>query len=184
MFIDTPTDSIFQIETNGNVISSFKHFSNTPTGLAFDGTYLWSSDNSTDQIYKIDVTTFQPLDSLIAPGGGAPSGLTFDGQYLWVSNNISDSIYQIDIEFIPTTSTTTSNLRELNIYPNPTSDQLTISSEQLVRSKIDIIDISGKTVKTFQQNTKFIDTSNLTNGIYFICCDVEKRRICKKFIKF
>lgn len=98
-------DSLFHLETNGNIINAYDHFLDQPSGLAFDGTYLWSSDNATDKIYKIDTASFLAIDTIDAPGGEFPNGLAFDGQYLWVSNNDSDSIYQIDIDFKPCINT-------------------------------------------------------------------------------
>jgi PKD repeat protein len=70
----------------------------------------------------------------------------------------------------------------INIYPNPTSNQLTINTE-LKLSEITIIDITGKTMITTKQNTNIINVADLSDGIYFIKLVVEERTITKKFVK-
>jgi len=59
---------------------------------------------------------------------------------------------------------------DLNIYPNPTSGIVTISSNQAIVN-IEVFDVTGKLVYS-QQNIKqtntTLDLSTLSNGIYFI----------------
>ncbi|NRA87261.1 MAG: T9SS type A sorting domain-containing protein, partial [Rhizobiales bacterium] len=53
----------------------------------------------------------------------------------------------------------------MNIYPNPTSNQLTIDTELEV-SEINIIDITGKIIMTTKRNTNTINVTTLSDGIY------------------
>ena len=96
-FATAPNDSIFKFSTDSTVLVGRQAIGSFPTGLAFDGTYLWSSDNPSGEISKIDTATFAVIETILAPGGSWPNGLTFDGQYLWVGNNDSDSLYKVDI---------------------------------------------------------------------------------------
>ena len=75
------------------------------------------------------------------------------------------------------------DIKEINIYPSPTSHQLTIDYGQLKIEKINLIDITGKTIKTIKQNTNTINVADLSNGIYFIKLITDERTITKKFIK-
>jgi len=177
-------DSLFQLSTNGNLINSFNHLSDAPTGLAFDGTFLWSTDNITDKIYKIDTSTLLAVDTIDAPGGSLPNGLAFDGQYLWVANSDADSLYQIDIG---NTTTSVSSLNhaqfDFTIYPNPTSNQLTIIDNDLTKYEIDIINITGNVIKSLQHNIGTINVADLPTGVYFIQIVSDGVRTSKKFIK-
>lgn len=71
---------------------------------------------------------------------------------------------------------------DINIYPNPTSNQLSINTE-LDISEIKIIDITSKTIMSSKENTSIINVSNLADGIYFIQLITEERTITKKFVK-
>lgn len=70
----------------------------------------------------------------------------------------------------------------VKIYPNPTSHQLTIDTELKV-NKIIISDLTGKTIKTFIQNTNTLSIEDLTYGVYFIKLITDEQMIIKKFIK-
>ncbi len=72
--------------------------------------------------------------------------------------------------------------RELTIFPNPTSTQLTFNSDMKVQ-RISITDITGKQVKSFIPNLNTIDVKDLSNGIYFIKLDMEGHSVIRKFVK-
>lgn len=71
---------------------------------------------------------------------------------------------------------------KLNIYPNPTSTQLTLDT-QLKIDQIIITDITGKTIKSIQPKSKTINVSDLTNGIYFIKIISGEETMIQKFVK-
>lgn len=73
--------------------------------------------------------------------------------------------------------------KELSIYPNPTSHQLTIINNSLVINEINIIDLTGKMIKTTKQNTNTINVADLPSGIYFIELITNNKIITKKFVK-
>ena len=55
----------------------------------------------------------------------------------------------------------------LVLFPNPAQNTFTVDSEFAIE-QLEIVDISGKTVKTFAQNTAVYDVSNLNSGTYFV----------------
>lgn len=94
----------------------------------------------------------------------------------------------IEIDSIFNYNSTTSilglnNSSQLNIYPNPTSNQLSIIGNPLVINEINLIDITGKTLKTIRQNLDVINVTDLPNGIYFIQLITDEKVITKKFVK-
>lgn len=96
------------------------------------------------------------------------------------STETADGIY----EYFNTTSINNSeNNNEFNIYPNPTLSklQLTLNSKQIGKT-VQILDITGKTVKTLvvNQTNQTIDVSSLQNGIYFIRVDNSTQKFIKE----
>jgi len=55
----------------------------------------------------------------------------------------------------------------LAIYPNPSSDELNIRSEQQIIST-EILSLSGETLKSYQDNPESINLNQLNSGLYFI----------------
>ena len=71
----------------------------SPRGLAWDGTYLWLSDDAQDMIYKL-TTNGEVVTSFAWPSefGTAPYGLTWDGEYLRIVSNSDDKILKLTTE--------------------------------------------------------------------------------------
>ena len=69
-----------------------------------------------------------------------------------------------------------------SIFPNPTSNSLNIKTV-LRMKKIEIYDLSGKLLKTHNQNLNKIPVDNLTRGNYLIKIYAEDRVLESKFIK-
>ncbi len=75
------------------------------------------------------------------------------------------------------------NENGISLYPNPVKDELIIKGDGVTINRIDIIDMSGKTIKQLNKSTNKIKVSDITKGIYFIRIETEKGFITKKFVK-
>lgn len=73
-------------------------------------------------------------------------------------------------------------LSSISIYPNPTSNNLSIDTE-LEISEITIIDITGKIIMKTRQNINDVSVADLSNGIYFIKLITNEKTITQKFVK-
>jgi hypothetical protein len=82
-------------------------------------------------------------------------------------------------------SATSFNGKEIKIYPNPTSDFLSISNmENINISSINIIDASGKNMKKITSNFTKIDVTNLSAGIYILSIETKDgKKFAENFIK-
>lgn len=66
-----------------------------PTGVAFDGTYVWVANVGSDSVTRINPNTNSSVGSAIAVGD-QPSGMAFDGTSMWVTNSGTDSVSRIN----------------------------------------------------------------------------------------
>lgn len=73
---------------------------------------------------------------------------------------------------------------ELNIYPNPASENLRIESASGLIREISIFDIAGKLIFRCmpEKNSELIDVSTLKSGIYLSVIRVEKQTITRKIV--
>jgi transglutaminase-like putative cysteine protease/sugar lactone lactonase YvrE len=83
--------------TPGDTLRSFPTPGNCPTGLAYDGQYLWLVDRLSDSLYAISPISGEVNKSLPAPGF-IPLGLAWDGEYLWGIDGEENRIWQLDTE--------------------------------------------------------------------------------------
>tara|TARA_B100000767_G_C19772109_1_gene540619 strand:- start:1565 stop:2911 length:1347 start_codon:yes stop_codon:yes gene_type:complete len=75
-----------------------------------------------------------------------------------------------------------SQLKFINVYPNPTTGKLTITSADII-NKISITNIIGENILIPGNLTsKTIDISSLENGIYFLNIDYDKGIFIQKII--
>ena len=74
---------------------------------------------------------------------------------------------------------------EINVYPNPTKDNLTIETNSNKEKRIEIINLIGQTVYTNIINKKkaTINTSTFANGVYILKLSSDKETVVKKFVK-
>ena len=74
---------------------------------------------------------------------------------------------------------------ELNLFPNPTSDRITIQSDYFKNTTLQITDNFGK--QMLQQNINksetIIDLSNYSSGQYFFQLERDNKRVIYKIIK-
>ena len=125
--------------------------------------YDWSDGQTTP---TIDVTSSDSYFVVVTDSNGC--------------ENISNTI---NVDFVVCTNVDEINKNTtISIYPNPAHSnlQITTSNEQLGKN-IEILDITGKVVSTFENSKTFqkLDISNLQNGIYFI----KINNTVAKFIK-
>ena len=120
------------------------------------------------------------------------TGQTVDAMTIMVKgNNGADDYFIIDQikvsgpDYIDTVSQTASvnefNKSLLTIYPNPADNFISIEN-LLVDSKVELIDVVGKKIKSFKiesQNQK-LDINDLNSGVYFVKVD---DKATAKFIK-
>ena len=79
--------------------------------------------------------------------------------------------------------TTEFDSEKISIYPNPTKARININANQILISKIQIINSFGQNVMTMFDNFEVLDISNLSSGIYILKIDTELGMINKKIIK-
>ena len=109
-----------------------------------------------------------------------PTGICFDAAgNIYISDTTNHRIRKIDMSAL---SSNNFNIADFQIYPNPVSNQLNISTSSDIQ-KIVIYDISGKQVKILEGNVNSIDVSNFKSGFYIIEITIDGNTTVRKFIK-
>lgn len=150
---------------------------------AFSGTLLWTAPNG-DTFTTNTVT----LPSIVDGGpyeGNWTVAITFTPN-CGASPQVVNFTVDVDLAL----SIDDNEFENLNIYPNPTSDLLTItSSNTLDNVRISIVDISGRRLQDnldpvrISSNQLRIDVSTLASGTYFIILNDEQNKSVKTIIK-
>jgi hypothetical protein len=93
--------------------------------------------------------------------------------------------YLLDVRIQRTTATGVSNIwdnSDVVIFPNPASDLVNIISENAHIESASIFDLSGRLMTT-QKESKQLDISGLSEGLYLILIETDKGLVREKFVK-
>ena len=79
--------------------------------------------------------------------------------------------------------TTEFDIEKIAIYPNPSNSVIFLNSNQVVISKINVINSYGQSVKIISDGFQAINISDLSSGIYILKVETEIGTVNRKFIK-
>ncbi len=151
VYTDAPIGTLlkFKLESNATLVGKEQDALTTVSGEW--ATYTWDLSNGDVPIYNV-------LTLMLGYNGAndASAEATFLFDDIQIVANLSDGIDQ------------TLNLDDINIYPNPAKDVLTISSKNDSIKTIALFDVLGNQVIVLNPNSlnATIDVSDFASGIY------------------
>lgn len=166
-------------------ITSFKFSALTPE--------VTGTINEADSTIKLFVPAGTDLTALVPtvthtgasvnPASGAANDFSSPQVYTVTASNSATRSYTVTVDF--NTSIREEGENTFLIFPNPVSDELNIKLSGNEAAAISVININGKTVKSFSldKRTAAYNFSELVPGIYFIKIETEKGSIVKKLVK-
>jgi hypothetical protein len=151
----------------------------------------WSNANLANPILGIDDTyAIKEFDffnvTLADNNSNFKVRIRFNGTNMTAEDNMQVFINNIAIEGVDTTLSADSfmELQRLKVYPNPTSSEVKIQSNQVI-DKVLIYNVFGKLV--YEDSPKFsnirINMESLSNGVYVLKVFSNNATITKKIIK-
>ncbi|RRO21411.1 T9SS type A sorting domain-containing protein [Flavobacteriaceae bacterium 14752] len=191
----------FDSRTNRNVPLSdgTMHTIQDPHGLLIIG-----ADCQTNNDYCVPVlvdTHPEPMGNIgtnYEPHEASDAQLNLDETYFVGNNSISIEVVNVVegdyidvfIDFSTLSTNENSELGQLNIYPNPASDKVTIANPlNTSLEEISIYDLSGKKIKTITREAFdsslsqiSVDVSDMTNGTYLIQINSKEHSTTKKLV--
>ncbi len=179
-------DSIFGFSEQLVTNHEFESVGAFPSGITYDGNYLWVNDNPSQTTNMLDPISHSVVKSFKAPGGAYPNGVAFDGQGLWIINNASDSIYFMIPEGITSINSISDNPKSINIYSSGNQIYFNYKPEW-AGSEIIIFDctakvICNKTLPSGSADSWDTTLDGINNGIYLVCVYNKESKFSEKVI--
>ena len=152
--------------------------------------------NKNEYEYNMDVTVDQlilPID----PEDGSDSESLVEMKNMvtlkhWYTENdqgdliyVCDFIYTYDLLDPMGVPNQEFNAVNMLIYPNPTSDLVTITGDNIIIRNIDVLDNTGKMVlkeSNINKKETNLDVSGLNSGVYYIRLSTSKGIVTEKLI--
>jgi len=83
------------VAATGDVEKQFATPGSCPTGLTYDGKYIWMADRKSDSLYQINPKNGEVIKVIEAPGYQI-GGLAMQGKYLWVLDIEDQAILKLN----------------------------------------------------------------------------------------
>ncbi|MFK7808365.1 MAG: BT4734/BF3469 family protein [Saprospiraceae bacterium] len=176
-------------------------FSANTTQLNTVDSWLGNNDNMLTMMQsfpddgRMDIAMVKNDQEPTAGGGNlaslffqVPSDFNASGLSLSLENVValtSDGT-QISIDHSPLTIETSSVddvLTSFSFYPNPVSELLTLDAQNLELKSVDILDVNGRIINSYETERTDFDVSQLTKGIYFLRLLTAEGVGVKRFVK-
>jgi hypothetical protein len=127
--------------------------------------FLKSFNSMTESEVNDNLQYFYDTDSMLYRMPVINKILQYTDGSLWIL--MQQGILKVPASVISDVSDDIDNDKELNIYPNPADDYVTISNDDRI-IKADIIDLFGRVVLNFDLVSKTLFIGNLSSGVYFL----------------
>jgi len=101
------------------------------------------------------------------------------------SRRIVDELFYLPSDVVLSTKDTEKESNGVSVYPNPFENSITVSINNIKKSKIEVLNSIGEVVfsKDTNENITGIDLNNLSSGLYEIRILNDNTIITKKIIK-
>jgi len=177
---DIGAHNIRKINQSG-VITTYTSSIASPSGLTFDSNGNLFITGLMGTLAKID--NLGIFSDILNSGLYLTSGVGFDNNNsLYLSDTANNQIKKIDMTVLNVIDQISN--KEIVIYPNPTSDFLSVQiPNEISIDKIAISDLTGKVLLKQKEIITKIDVSNFKNGIYIIEVISGENSYFKKFVK-
>ena len=152
--------------------------------------FVLDDQEEIDQTFTEGIVRLYARDTFYEPLPSNQTQLRFknikaylkDGTYIQLGGQTVTAVFP----GIAVSTNDLSNPDEINIFPNPTTDQVRIESTQSRIENIQVFDATGQLVLShlaIAKHQETIDLSAYANGIYFIQIRTDKGITTKKVIK-
>jgi hypothetical protein len=79
-------------QPGGAVTTVTSNLGNSPRGLAFDGSRIWTANT----IGSVSIVSLNPTSVTTVPGFGQPTGILYDGANIWVTDNTASTLLKLN----------------------------------------------------------------------------------------
>lgn len=162
-----PTDFCFVNNACGYIALAGNIYRTNDTGQSWS---LQNIENNLDDIKYIQFATEN-------------FGYALNAIEITSPNQIITTLLNTNQQSAPPLSSKIFEDNSFSIYPNPANDVIYIkNTNNSIIDFIHLIDLSGKIIKTYKNNTSNLDISNVSSGTYLLFIQTSHQKTVKKII--
>lgn len=163
-FTSNTTNKFYKINLIDNSLNVILENLNYVSGIVIENNICYLCESQADKISYYDLSTNQFLNLVTLTPGSWPNGITIYNNVIYFISTIVGQVSSIPLS---TLEITTNHKNTYSIYPNPATDILNISTDEILE-EYQVFDITGKEVLKGRFETNRINVTQLQNGVYIL----------------
>lgn len=163
-FTSNTTNKLYKINLVNNDFNVILENLNYVSGIVIENNICYFCESQANKISYYDLNSNQFLNQVNLTSGSWPNGITIYNNTIYFIATVAGQVSSIPLS---TLGITTNHTISYSIYPNPTTDLLNISTDEIL-DEYQVFDITGKEVLKEKFETNRINVTHLQNGVYIL----------------
>lgn len=174
-FTSNFTNKLYRVNLLNNQLSTELENLNYIAGITIKDDICYFCESQTNVISYYDLESQKYLNQINLNANSWPNGITISDNVIYFISTVSGQISSISLSSL---GIKTFEKENFSLYPNPSSDYITISSLQKFK-KFCIYNELGTIIKNGELNSEMIPIQDLSNGVYLLVLDNQVSRFIK-----
>lgn len=163
-FTSNTTNKLYKINLINNSLNVILENLNYVAGIVIENNVCYFSESQANRISYYDLTNNQFLNQVALAPSSWPNGITINDNTIYFISTVSGQVSSIPMSVL---GITTNTKVTYSMYPNPTTDTLNISTDEILED-YQVFDTTGKEVLKGKFETNRMNVAQLQSGIYIL----------------
>ncbi len=163
-FTSNTTNKLYKINLINNSLNVILENLNYVAGIVIENNVCYFSESQANRISYYDLNSNQFINQVSLPSGSWPNGITISNNTIYFICTVAGQVSSIPMSVL---GITTNTKITYSMYPNPTTDILNISTDEILE-EYQVFDSTGKEVLAGKFETNRMNVAQLQSGIYIL----------------
>ena len=163
-FTSNTTNKLYKINLINNSLNIVLQNLNYVAGIVIENNICYLCESQANRISYYDLNSNQFLNQVALPSSSWPNGITIHNNTIYFISTVAGQVSSIPMS---TLDMTTNYKITYSVYPNPTTDLLNISTDEILE-EYQVFDTTGKEVLKGRFETNRMNVAQLQSGIYIL----------------
>lgn len=163
-FTSNTTNKLYKINLTNNSLNIILENLGYVAGIVIENNIGYLCESQANKISYYNLNSNQLVSQVTLPSSSWPNGITIYNNTIYFITTVSGHVSSIPMS---TLDITTNQKITYSIYPNPTTNSLNISTDEILDA-YQVFDFTGKEVLKGEFETNRINVAQLQNGVYIL----------------
>lgn len=179
-FTSNTTNTLYKYNTSTDMLTVVLTNLSYAAGVAINDDYLFICQSTGNSILYYSQPNFEFESAIQLAPNSWPNGITIADNELYFVQTVAGKVSKVLLDSsLSNTLFSQHNPKFVNIYPNPSIDEINIESKYTFE-KYEIYTVQGKLIQSSNIINNKINVSNLSKGHYILMLDKKPHKFIKQ----